>query len=351
MRISHLTKELTLWLIVVFILAGCSTKTISTSSSSAQLTSKHTETKQNHTATIEGIYQIYSPESLNVLDPNQPVKVLASGFEWVEGPVWSSLGNYLLFSDIPTHKVFKYDEQNGLSEYLSNSGFSNGLVIDQQNALVLLQSRSRQIAKMNASLSQPANEYEIIIDSYRNKRLNSPNDGVITANGSLFFTDPPYGLEGKLNDPAKELSFQGVYRLNNNHQLTLIDDTIVYPNGIALTKDERTLYVAASDPNKPAWYQYQLDENLQVTHKKVFYELPPTTAADHGLPDGLKIHPSGIIFATGPNGIFLFDKAAKLLAKIDLPIIAANLAFNGDYSKLYITAHQKILSINLKIMK
>ncbi|MDO6775653.1 SMP-30/gluconolactonase/LRE family protein [Shewanella sp. 3_MG-2023] len=293
------------------------------------------------------IYTIYSNEALSVLDTSQPINVLANGFEWVEGPVWSVRNNGLLFSDIPKNIVYLYHHQHGLTEYLENSGFSNGLVISQNKTLILMQSRSRQIAKMRSTLNMPRSEYEVLADSFQGKRLNSPNDGVLASNGSLLFTDPPYGLVGKLNDPAKELSFQGVYKLDKNKQLTLIDDSILYPNGIALSADQRTLYVAASDPSKPTWYQYQLDENLLVMNKKVFYELSAVRDDSHGLPDGLKIHQSGIIFATGPKGIFLFNPSGKLLARINLPSIAANVAFNEDYSMLYITAHHQLLAIKL----
>ncbi|MGZ9898548.1 SMP-30/gluconolactonase/LRE family protein [Shewanella gaetbuli] len=336
-------------LISCLFLTACSAHTSTISSNAAQISKLEQKTtpKRKNAESKADVYQIYLPEALTVLDTNQPINVLASGFEWVEGPVWSVKNNGLLFSDIPQNKVYLYHHQHGLTEYLTRSGFSNGLVISPDNKLILMQSRSRQIAKMRSALTQPRVEYEVLVNNYQGKRLNSPNDGVLASNGSLLFTDPPYGLAGKLNDPAKELSFQGVYQLDKNNNLTLIDDSIVYPNGIALSADQRTLYVAASDPNKPAWYQYQLDENLQVINKNVFYELAAINENSHGLPDGLKIHPSGIIFATGPKGIFLFNPSGELLANINLPSIAANVAFNADYSMLYITAHHQLLAIKL----
>lgn len=337
-------------IIISFFLTACSSNSSTVLAQKVKINKlEHKPFAENKAPKIQSdVYKIYSKEALSVLDTNQPIKVLANGFEWVEGPVWSVENNVLLFSDIPKNKVYQYHHQYGLTEYLANSGFSNGLVISQDKALILMQSRSRQIAKMRSSLNKPRSEYEVLVNRFQGKRLNSPNDGVLSSNGSLLFTDPPYGLAGKLNDPAKELSFQGVYKLEADKQLSLIDDSIIYPNGIALSADQHTLYVAASDPNKPAWYQYQLDENLHVINKKIFYELPPVNDDSHGLPDGLKIHPRGVIFATGPKGIFLFNPSGELLANINLPSIAANVAFNEDYSMLYITAHHQLLAIQLR---
>ncbi|WP_153009422.1 SMP-30/gluconolactonase/LRE family protein [Shewanella frigidimarina] len=331
------------------LIGGCTNAGITQSDTKQNMTlNTLNETSNELNKTKKNIYKIYSPEALTVLDTSLPVTVLASGFEWVEGPVWSAANQFLLFSDIPNNKVFKYDEHNGLSEYLSDSGFSNGLIIDKQESLVLMQSRTRQVARMQTPLISPHSQYQILIDRYQGKRLNSPNDGVLTNNGTLFFTDPAYGLAGQLDDPAKELSFQGVYKLDKTNQLSLIDDTITFPNGIALSPDQKTLYVAASDPIKPAWYRYTLNDDFQVINKQIFFELPPVTDLEQGLPDGLKVHPSGIIFATGPNGLLLFNPAGQLLAKINLPSISANVAFNDEYSMLYITAHHQLLGLRLK---
>ncbi|WP_144208231.1 SMP-30/gluconolactonase/LRE family protein [Shewanella donghaensis] len=307
-----------------------------------------------------GSYEIYDDRALDVLDIQAPITKLATGYKWLEGPVWSSEGRYLLFSDIPDHKVYKYDPEEGVSQYLADSGYSNGLVIQRSTIiserhqqtllprLLLMQSRSRQIAIMDAPLNHPLANYLVRVSHYQGKRLNSPNDGVLNRNGSLFFTDPPYGLAGQLDDPEKELNFQGVYRLDSDNSLTLLDRSLIYPNGIALTADERTLYVAASNPKKPAWYRYRLNERGDVVHRQLFYQAPISAVTNHGLPDGLKVHPSGLVFATGPKGIWLFDDKGKLLAKVLLPSIAANLAFNDDYSVVYVTAHQHLLSFRIK---
>ena len=297
----------------------------------------------------QGPYEIYNKKALQVLDLDAAIETLASGFDWLEGPVWVNDGQYLLFSDIPTHRVYRYQEGEGVQLYLAHSGYSNGLLLNQQNELVLLQSRSRQVVKMVAPLTSAKANYQQLVSKYKGQRLNSPNDGVFNRQGQLFFTDPPYGLAKQLDDPAKELNFQGVYSLTAAGQLQLLDKTLIYPNGIALSKDESTLYVAASNPQKPAWYQYKLHKDGTVINKTLLYQLPAVTSDSHGLPDGLKIHAaSGIIFATGPNGLWLFDEQGTLLARVRLPHISANLAFNAQQNRVYITAHQHLLALSLK---
>jgi len=297
----------------------------------------------------QGPYEIYDERALQVLNLDATIETLASGFDWLEGPVWVNDGQYLLFSDIPTHRVYRYKEGEGVNLYLADSGYSNGLLLNKQNELVLLQSRSRKVVKMISPLTSAKADYQQLVSQYKGKRLNSPNDGVFNHQGKLFFTDPPYGLAKQLDDPAKELDFQGIYSLTATGQLLLLDKTLIYPNGITLSEDETTLYVAASNPQKPAWYQYKLHKNGKVINKTLLYQLPAVTSDSNGLPDGLKIHSdSGILFATGPNGLWLFDKKGVLLARVKLPHISANLAFNSQYSRVYITAHQHLLAFSLK---
>ncbi|MDN3377834.1 MULTISPECIES: SMP-30/gluconolactonase/LRE family protein [unclassified Pseudoalteromonas] len=297
----------------------------------------------------QGPYEVYDNRALQVLNLDAPIETLATGFEWLEGPVWVEDEGYLLFSDIPTHQVYRYQPDQGVHLYLADSGYSNGLVMNNQNELVLLQSRSRKIVTMASSVNDPKTNYRELVSRYQGQQLNSPNDGIYDQQGTLFFSDPPYGLAKQLDDPAKELSFQGVYSLNAKGQLRVLDKQLIYPNGIALSKDESTLYVAASNPQKPAWYQYKLHKDGTVINKKLLYQLPAVTSDSHGLPDGLKIHAdSGIIFATGPNGLWLFDEQGTLLARVRLPHISANLAFNAQQNRVYITAHQHLLALSLK---
>jgi gluconolactonase len=296
----------------------------------------------------KGIYEIYDNRAFAVLELNNPLETLSSGYEWLEGPVWVANGNYLLFSDIPKHKVYKYSPENGVSVYLKSSGYSNGLLLNNYDQLVLMQSRSRKIATMSSTLDSPKAEYRTLESHYKGQKLNSPNDGVFGKADQLYFSDPPYGLPDQLLDPEKELTFQGLYVIDKNNEVTLLDKDLIYPNGVALSHDNKTLYVAASNPDKPAWYKYKLGSDGMVEKKSLFYLLPKVSDNSHGLPDGLKIHHSGIIFATGPGGIWLFDKNATLLAKVLLPTISANLAFNESQTRVYVTAHTHLFSVRLK---
>lgn len=297
----------------------------------------------------QGIYEVYHPKALQILDINAPVEILATGFSWLEGPVWSDTHQFLLFSDIPNHQVLKYQVGQGVSEYLSDSGYANGLLIDHQEQLILMQSRRRHVVKMDANLLTPTANYQTLAADFQGKKLNSPNDVTLHNSGTLYFTDPPYGLPKQLEDPNKELDFQGVYALTYDGQLMLQDDSLKYPNGITLSNDQQHLYVAVSDPDHPAWYQYDVMPDGQLANKTLFYQTQPVLNSAHGLPDGLKVHESGIIFATGPQGIWVFDQDATLLAKIKLPSIAANLAFNTKQSRIYITAHHQLLALDLKM--
>ncbi|MER2492735.1 SMP-30/gluconolactonase/LRE family protein [Catenovulum sediminis] len=316
-----------------------------------QQTQKTTKTLK----TEQGIYQIYDDEALLYLDLEQSYEALANGFEWVEGPAWISAntaggeqGGYLIFSDIPNNKIYQYHPKNGLAEYLMPSGFSNGLLINHQNELVIMQSRSRQVVKMYAPLNHPTTEYNVLASHYRGKRLNSPNDSAIHKNGTIYFSDPPYGLPKQMDDPAKELDFQGVFQLKPTGELKVLDDSISFPNGVAISPDNQFLYVAVSDPKAPKWYQFKLDKQGEAIEKKLFYKPKARGTNDHGAPDGLKVHSSGVVFATGPEGVWLFNPDGKVLAKIKVPHFCANLAFDENEKNLYITAHKKLLRIKLR---
>jgi gluconolactonase len=160
----------------------------------------------------------------------------------------------------------------------------------------------------------------------------------------MYFTDPPYGLEGNMNDPAKELPFQGIYRLTPDGNLTLLD-TLSRPNGIALSPDESTLYVANSDPGRAIWMKYSLSDSAALG--TIFYDATSLVPTEKGLPDGLRVDSKGNLYATGPGGVFIFDPSGKLLGKIRLPVPSANCAFDADRKHLYITADMYLLRINL----
>lgn len=296
----------------------------------------------------QGIFTIYQKKALKLFDTRAELKILAKGFDWVEGPIWVNEGSYLLFSDIPKNSVYRYDNKNGLQTYLANSGYSNGLRLTPKNELILMQSRSRVVSKMKSALVQPADKFEVLASHYQGKKLNSPNDSTLHSNGDLYFTDPPYGLPKLLEDPAKELDYQGVYRLSKSGDLMLIDKTLTFPNGIALSPDDKWLYVAVSDEDNPAWYRYGLDTKGDVISKELFYKPKVNAEGEVGAPDGMKVHSSGWVFATGTGGVWVFDEDKTLLAHIKMPGFTANLAFDTQEKTLYFTAQHELRSLALK---
>jgi gluconolactonase len=299
-----------------------------------------------------------APEFDAIIAPGTPVEVVAKGFDWSEGPLWVERGRYLLFSDIPQNKIYKWSEEKGLEEYLHPSGYtgttprggepgSNALLLDSEGRLVLCQHGDRRMARMNAPLESPKADFITLADRFDGKRFNSPNDAVYHRNGDLYFTDPPYGLEKNMDDPAKELPWQGVYRLRKDGRLELISKNITRPNGIAFSPDQRLLYVANSDWPKGYWYVYDVSPEGDVSNERLFKS--PEKAEEQIYGDGMKVDRKGNLFATGPGGIWIMDKTGKDLGRIMTGgPLTSNVAFNADGTALYITADSLLLRVQLR---
>jgi len=181
-------------------------------------------------------------------------------------------------------------------------------------------------------------EKTTLADRYQGKRFNSPNDLVYHSNGDLYFTDPPYGLEGKNQDPKKELPFNGVYRLKPSGELTLLTDKLTFPNGLAFSPDEKILYVAVSDPDRAIWMAYNVKTDGTIDEGRVFFDATKLVKGHKGLPDGMKVDQRGNLFATGPGGVFIFSPEGKHLGTINTGEATANCNWGNDGSILYITA-------------
>ena len=307
--------------------------------------------------TIGAIERI-DPALDNIMSPNAKADIIAEGFDWSEGPLWIESKKMLLFSDVPQNIIYKWTEKKGKEIYLTPSGYtdsikrsgemgSNGLLLDPNGKLVLCQHGNRQVARMNASFDDPNPLCIPIANNYKGKKFNSPNDAVYNSAGELFFTDPPYGLEKQLDDPKKEIPFQGVYKVKKNGEVILLVDSLTRPNGIAFMPGEKTLLVANSDPAKPFWYAFDV-ENDALTHGRIFYSAAGYDSSAKGLPDGLKIDKNGNVFATGPGGVWIFDKEGKLLGKIKLDEATSNCAFSPDQKTLYVTNDMNVLRIKMR---
>jgi gluconolactonase len=293
---------------------------------------------------------------LDMLIPKDAkIEVLAGGFKWSEGTVWDKKNNALLFGDIPNNRVVKWSAKDGVKTFLEPSGYtgkapftgpepgSNGLAFDKDGRLVLCQHGDRRVARLAAD----GKSFETVVDKYMGKRFNSPNDLVFAKNGDLYFTDPPYGLPKQTEDPGRELDFQGVYRLKANGELTLLTKELSRPNGIGLSPDEKTLYVANSDPAKAVWMAYPIKDDGTLGAGKLIHDATDDVKAnpDKGLPDGLKVDAKGNIFATAVNGVYVFSPDFTLLGRIVTKDKTGNCAWGDDGTVLYIATNDKLTRV------
>jgi len=269
-----------------------------------------------------------------ILAPGVRVEQVTKGFQFTEGPIWHPSG-FLLFSDIPANIIYQWTpgaDQAGV--YRTPSGHSNGLTLDSENRLIACEHDRR------LSRTERDGTVVTLADRYQGRRLNSPNDVVVRSDGSIYFTDPPYGLPNQAD--GKELDFNGVYRLAPDGMLILLDSSFVRPNGLAFSPDEKTLYVDDSEQGHIRAFDMLPDGTL--TNGRVFAELKEP--AQNGVPDGMKVDAQGNVFCTGPGGIWVFDPQARLLGKIETPEVAANLAWgDADGKTLYITAQTGLYRI------
>jgi gluconolactonase len=259
----------------------------------------------------------------------------ASGFQFTEGPLWIPEHECLLFSDIPADTIYRWAPGGEAEVYRHPSHHSNGLTLDNHGNILACEHTGRRV-----SIAAFGEEPEPLVEHYDGKRFNSPNDLVLHGNGAVFFTDPPYGLKDLDDSPAKELDFNGVYRIDTDGAVHLVDDGLSFPNGIALSPDGRTLYVANSDPQRPIWMAYSLDEAGNVVDKRVFADASDLVGEDvPGLPDGMAVSSDGHLFATGPGGVIVFDAVGNRLGRIETGSAIANCAFGDDGRTLYMTSH------------
>jgi gluconolactonase len=270
--------------------------------------------------------------------------------------VWFAKQKMLVFSDVPRNTVYSWTEKDGPAEYLKPSGYtgatprggepgSNGLTRDKDGNLVLCQHGDRRVAKLNKDRT-----FTVLAERYDGKRFNSPNDLCYDRNGNLYFTDPPYGLSKGMEDPAKELPFQGVYRIGNKDgKVTLLTREMTRPNGIALSPDEKTLYICNSDPNQAIIVAFPINSDGTLGPRRLVLDTTPLVKQGlKGLPDGLKVDTRGNLFATGPGGVLVITPQGKHLGTINTGEATANCAWGDDGSTLYITADMYLARIKTK---
>lgn len=290
-------------------------------------------------------------ERLDAIVPADAVlEVLADGHEWTEGPVWVPALESVLYSDIPRNAIYRWREGTPASLWLRPSGYteetprggesgSNGLLLDGDGRLLLAQHGDRRIARLTAPWDAPAPTFETLAAHFEGRRFNSPNDLALRSNGDLYFTDPPYGLEGGPDDPAREMDVQGVYRLAADGALTRLVSDLSRPNGIALSPDESTLYVANSDGDQPVIMAYPVRADGGLGDGRVFFD---------SWGDGMAVDQQGNVYLAGPgNGVRILGPDSVHLGSLSTTQRTSNVTFGDDGSTLYITSDMYLLRIRL----
>ena len=301
-----------------------------------------------------GSVERLSPEINNLIEKNARIEILANGFEWSEGPVWSSQLNSVLFSDVPENIIYSWNEDKGLGIFTRPIGYSgevpnlkkagtNGLTIDADGNLIICMHGDRKITKLELLNT---NKRATVVNSFDGNLLNSPNDLVYDSKGNLYFTDPPYGLLEGDDDKLKEIPFNGVYKLSPNGDIEVLIKNLTRPNGISISNDEKTLYVANSDNSNAIIMEYELSE-FGVKNPQIFFDGNELARKDIGLFDGLKVHPTGNVFATGPGGVLVIKENGDHIGTIRTEVKTANCAFDENFQYLYMTSDMYLTRIKL----
>ena len=279
-----------------------------------------------------------SKKFLSLFPRNFQINRVATGFRFAEGPVWDSKGKFLLFSDIPSNTIFKLSANRRVTIFRNPSGNSNGLTLDREGRLLACEHGNRRLTR-----TEHDGSVRIIVDKFQGKKLNSPNDVVVKSDGSIYFTDPPYGIKPH----QQEQFFQGVYRLDPDRALlTLVADDFDKPNGLAFSPDESNLYVDDSSTRRHVRV-FKVQPNGSLTHGRVFHDMK---SQETGLPDGMKVDQMGHLYCTGPGGVWVLDAKGQHLGTIMIPELPANCAWgDDDLRSLYITARTSVYKIRVNV--
>ena len=301
----------------------------------------------------EDLYEVFDNKFYELMDTDQSLDIIGQGYTWCEGPTWDRKRNALYFTDVPGNIAYEWRPGAEVKEFLNPSGAANltgfreaganGLLYSQSGKLLICNHGERAVQEMDIDTKQR----KTLVSQFEGKAFNSPNDLIESGAGDIYFTDPPYGLEGLNESPLKELVYNGVYKLSSDGEVSLLADNLTFPNGVALSPDEKTLYIAQSDPL--AIHIYTLDLTDINPKPKLWRDLSSySNDANPGLPDGMAIDVDGNVFATGPGGIFVITPTGKILGRIKTGKASANCAFGEDGHTLFITNHDRLVKLQTK---
>ena len=348
-------KHVPISLLILAFCVGCSPKETIT-----ETTSQNVTPTQQNVRKPQAVYETIGSLELasdNLISKGVKIEKLGGAYQWSEGPVWIKDGGYLLFTDVPGNTIYKFTEDEGITTWMTPSGHpdpkpsytssqgANGLYPLDAEHIIVPDHGNRALYKLNVKTKAKT----VLADRFEGKRFNSPNDAVLSKAGVIYFTDPPYGLEKQDNSEAKELPHNGVYALYPDGVIALVDDKLTRPNGIILSPDENTLYVANSDSNDAKWMAYSLDENgMPDDRREILNVTADVKAGGPGLPDGMAIDTEGNLYATGPGGVLIISPEGERLGLIRTGSAIANCVFGEDGHTLYMTSHSFLARVKTK---
>jgi gluconolactonase len=299
-----------------------------------------------------GKIEVIEQSFRDLIDPDASIEILAEGFTWSEGPVWVPDQQCLLFSDVPHNRIYKWQPGKPVAVFMDKSGLegdqesaatepgSNGLALDAAGRLLVCDHGNRRVYRVEKEGSKTT-----LADKFEGKRFNSPNDLVIRSNGDIYFTDPPYGLTDK---SKRELDFNGVFRLTLEGKVSVVTRELHRPNGIALSPDEKVLYVAQSHQPVATYTKYEVKDDDSFVRGEIVYDASVLAVKDPGLPDGMAVDQVGNLWATGPGGVLVISPDGKLLGRILTGTATSNCTFGEDGSSLFMTAGNYLLRVKTK---
>ena len=332
------------------VLASCANST-----SQSNTNSNADSTKLEKEYPKMGNVEVLDPAMLAIIDSTAQVEKLADGMTWAEGPVWVNDGNFLLYSDTRQNIIYQWSEANGLQEFIKPAGFegpgtyseeqgTNGLLVNKEGFLIACDHGNRRIAKIDLKTKKK----ETLVDSWQGKKFNSPNDICQHPNGDYYFTDPPYGLPGRENDTeTKEIAENGVYKVNAKGEATQVISNLARPNGIVISPDGKTLFVALSDGNNPFIMAYDIKEDGLLSEGRIFFDFKKQFPGESLAADGIKMDKNGNMFAAAGDGVVVINPSGKPIGRIRSTVHTANCAFATD-GYLYLTSTDQLLRVKLK---
>ncbi|GAA3556911.1 SMP-30/gluconolactonase/LRE family protein [Snuella lapsa] len=282
----------------------------------------------------------------NVISSKAVIEVLSTNHGWSEGPIWLKEEQKLVYTDVKHQKLYQWTEKDSVTLYLdmkdtdSNKPGPSALLIDDNDNLVILRYGHGQVVKMKSPISKPTANFSVFVNQYNGKQFNNTNDAVFHSNGNMIMSDPPPVVADGLK--------AAVYSIKPDGAIELVTDTLSSPNGIAFSPDEKTVYIANADWKNAIWVAADVDENGHISNGRTFFDATGNAPKEKGHPDGLKVNKEGIIFATGPGGVYILDPNGKHLGTILNDEFNTNCVLDDKEEILYITSGPKLMRVILK---